>query len=282
VLASVTSSSAIARTAILSLFTLALGLGSTGCAEVVASSKHSREQGQKLYAEGSYIDAAGAFRNAIRKDPTDYRAYYGLGQSYDSAKSYHQAIQAYRTGLDVQKGTIPGREDKVMRVKLIDALAQSMAKGEARTIEDSGTPARPQTAENKFILAKAFAYMGDADSAIETYNQAVKIDKNDVAIVKAYGLYLEQIPGMRNDSVRQLKRAYQLDNKDQEVVAALRRNGIVPGPSLKESEQLAKPSVPKGPFPEVDIKKWQEQNAARQRSDTASTAEGAAPAGPRD
>ena len=278
----VTSSARIGRAAILSLFTLGLGLASTGCAEVVASSKHSREAGQKLYAEGSYVDAAGAFRNAIRKDPTDYRAYYGLGQSYDATKSYHQAAQAYRTGLDVQKRTIPGREDKAMRVKFIDALAQSMAKGEDRTLQDTGTPNQPNTAENKFILAKAFAYMGDADSAIETYNQAVKLDKTDFSIAKAFGLYLEQIPGMRDDAVRQLKRAYQLHNRDQEVNAALRRNGIVPGPSLKETDQLAKPSVPKGPFPEVDIKKWQEQNAARQRTGTASTAEGAAPTGPRD
>ena len=282
---SVTPSPRPARAAVLSLFILASlagGLASGGCAEVVASSKHSREEGGKLYAEGSYVEAAGAYRNAVRKDPTDYRAYYGLGQSYDATKSYHQAIQAYKTALDVQKRTLPGREDEAMRVKIIDALAKSMATGYDRTLQDTGSPEKPQTAEAKYIQAKAFAYLGDADSAIDTYQQAALLDKKDFAIAKDYGLYLEQIPGKRDDAAKQLKRAYQLNQKDPEVIAALRRVGIVPGPSLKEREQLANPSVPKGPLPEMDVKKWQ-QDYQQQRQGTASTAEGGTPpTGPRD
>ena len=269
------------RSVIPSLLVLSAACALAGCAEVVASSKHSREEGQKLYAEGNYVDAAGAYRNAVRKDPLDYRAYYGLGQSYDATKSYYQAIQAYQTALDVQKRTAPGREDTAMRVKIIDALAQAMARGYDRTLQEGGTPNQPQTAEVKYIQAKAFAYMGDADSAIETYRQATMIDKKDFAIAKDFGLYLEQIPGKREDAARQLKKAYQLNQKDPEVVAALRRVGVVPGPSIKDQEQLAKPSVPKGPLPEMDIKRWQ-QNYQKQNSGTASTAEGASSSGPRD
>lgn len=270
-----------ARAAVLSLSLLCAGLVSTGCAEVVASSKHSREQGQKLAAEGNHVDAAGAFRNAIRKDPTDYRAYYGLGQSYDATQSYHQAIQAYKTALDVQKRTAPGREDEAMRVKIIDALAQSMAKGYDRTLQETGSPNQPATAETKYVQAKAFAYMGDADSAIDTYRQAALLDKKDFAIAKDYGLYLEQIPGMRDEAARQLKRAYQLNSRDPQVASALRRIGVVPGPSLKDQQQLANPAVPKGPLPEVDVKRWQQQRQ-RQAGGTASTADGVAPSGPRD
>ena len=269
------------RAAVLSLLALSLGYAAGGCAEVTASSKHSREAGQKLYADGNYVDAAGAYRNAVRKDPTDYRAYYGLGQSYDASQSYHQAIQAYRAALDVRMRTAPGREDQAMRVKIIDALAQSMAKAYDRTIQDGGSPNQPQTAENKFIQAKAFAYMGDADSAIEAYNKAVLLDRKDFAIAKDFGLYLEKIPGMQTDSTRQLKRAYSMNDKDQEVIAALRRQGVVPGPSLKEVNQLASPAVPKGPLPEMDVKRWQ-QNYQRQQAGTASTEEGGAPSGPRD
>ena len=276
---SVIPSPRVLRAAVLSLSLLCAGLLSTGCAEVVASSKHSREEGQKLAAEGNHVDAAGAYRNAIRKDPTDYRAYYGLGQAYDASQSYHQAIQAYKTALDVQKRTAPGREDEAMRVKIIDALAQSMAKGYDRTLQDTGSPSKPETAENKYVQAKAFAYMGDADSAIDTYRQAALLDKKDFAIAKDYGLYLEQIPGMRDEASRQLKRAYQLNGKDPQVTAALRRIGVVPGPSLKDQERLASPPIPKGPLPEVDVKKWQQNQ--RQNGGTASTAEGA-PTGPRD
>lgn len=268
------------RAAVLSLLVLSLGYAAGGCAEVTASSKHSRESGQRLYAEANYVDAAGAYRNAVRKDPTDYRSWYGLGQSYDATNAHHQAIQAYQAALDVRRRTAPGREDEAMRVRIIDAMAQSMAKAYDRTIQDGGSPSAPQSAENKYIQAKTFAYMGDADSAIEAYNKASLLDKKDFAIAKDFGLYLEKIPGMQTDASRQLKRAYSINYKDQEVNSALRRMGVVPGPSLKEREQLASPAVPKGPLPEVDIKKWQ-QNRQRQQSGTASTAEGA-PTGPRD
>ena len=278
---SVKASSRGLRAAVLSLLALAMGFTAAGCAELTASSTSSREAGGRLYAEGAYVDAAGAYRNAIRKDPTDYRAYYGLGQSYDAIQAYHQAIQAYRAGLDVQKRTAPGREDRAMRVKLVDALGQSMAKAYDRTIQDTGSPNAPQTAESKYIQAKAFAYLGDADSAIDAYNKAALLDKKDFDIAKDFGLYLEKIPGMHTDATRQLKRAYQLNEKDQEVVAALRRLGVVPGPSLKERDELASPAVPKGPLPEVDIKRWQQQRQ-QQRTGTASTADSVAPTGPRD
>jgi tetratricopeptide (TPR) repeat protein len=252
---------------------------------VVASSKHSREQGQKLYAQGEYSDAAGAFRLAVRDDPTDYRSWYWLGQAYDKTQSYHQAIQAYRTALDVRKRTAPGREDEAMRVRTIDALGKSIAAGNERTFQAETNKGMQPSAEDKYVEAKAFEYMGDADAALEAYQQAVALDRKDFAIAKDYGLYLEKVPSMRDQAVKQLKRAYQMNAKDAQVVAALRRNGVVPGPSLKEMDQLAKPSVPKGPLPEVDIKRWQQQqNAARAGTPpgSASAVPAASASGPRD
>lgn len=267
---------------VLRLTVLSLSLPLLGCAEMTASSTSSRQAGQKMYAEGNYTDAAGAFRNAVRKDPTDYKSWYHLGQTYEAQKNWHQAIQAYQAALDVQKRTMPGREDEAMRVKIIDALAQAIARGNDGTFQDDAMAHRPRTAENKYVEAKAYAYMGDVDSAIEAFNQAVLLDKKDFAIAKDYGLFLEKLPGMRNDAAKQLKRAYQMKPKDEQVVAALRRVGVVPGPSLKEQEQLAQPALPKGPLPEVDIKRWREQNAARSAQGTASTAEQGATSGPRD
>lgn len=243
---------------------LAVAVAASGCAEVVASSKRPRESGNKAFAAGEYTDAAGAYRQAVQTDPLDYRAWYGLGQAYDATKSYHQAIQAYRTALDVRLRTLPGKEDEAMRVRIIDALGKSIAAGNDRGF--AGDPpggSKHPSAQEKYIAAKAFQYLGDADSAIDAYQQASLLDKKDLAIARDFGLYLEKIPAMQEQAVKQLKRAYTLDPKDQQVVAALRRNGIVPGPSLKDVEQLARPSVPKGPLPEIDIKKWQEEQAAR-------------------
>ena len=254
---------------------LALLVCASGCAEVVASSKKPRQAGEKAYAAGEYTDAAGAFRQAVRQEPLDYKAWYGLGQSYDKSHAYHQAIQAYRTALDVRKRTLPGKEDEAMRVTIIDALARSIAaaseNGFAPETASASTSAGKQgNAQEKYIAAKAFQYMGDADSAIEAYQQAALLDRKDFAIAKDFGLYLEKVPSMREQAMKQLKRAYQINPEDPQVVMALRRNGVVPGPSLKEPEQLARPAMPKGPLPEMDIKRWQQEReaaaAARQRA----------------
>ena len=250
-------SSLSSRSSLSLVVALALLSAASGCAEVVASSKKPRETGNKALTAGEYTDAAGAFRQAVRQDPLDYRSWYGLGQSYDKAEAYHQAIQAYRTALDVRKRTLPGKEDEAARVKIIDALAKSIAAGsehgfsaEPAAASSTGAGAGPgsagrqSNAEEKYIAAKAFQYGGDADSAIEAYQQAGMLDKKDFAIAKDFGLYLEKLPSMREQAVKQLRRAYQINPQDQQVIMALRRNGVVPGPSLKEPEQLARPAMP--------------------------------------
>src|ERR1051325_26272 len=51
----------------------------SGCADVVTYSAKSQEEGMRFYSEKAYGDAAGAFRNAIRQDPRDYKSHFYLG-----------------------------------------------------------------------------------------------------------------------------------------------------------------------------------------------------------
>ena len=67
---------------------------------------------------------------------------------------------------------------------------------------------------------------------------------------------IEQI-GQKQKAVYNLRKAYTLNEKDEQVNAALSRMNIVPGPGLKEQSQLAHPPIPEGPFPEVDLSKMQ-------------------------
>jgi Tfp pilus assembly protein PilF len=247
-----------------------------GCASALSSPKESRDRGMKLYQQQNYVDAAGAFRNAVQQNPRDFKSFYYMGACYDAMKMDHQAIQSYQSGLDVMKVTLAGREDQAMRVMMIDALARSIARGNDRTFQ-TALEARTQTAETKYLQAKIHQNLGDADSALESYQQAILLDKNDFAIIKDYGLYLEQL-GQAENATRILRRAYAMNTKDEQVVAALRRIGVVPGPSLKEQEQLVKPPVPKGPLPQIDVAKM--RNNGKPAGGTASTDAGTS--GPRD
>ncbi len=244
-----------------------LSLGLAGCgSEFITYSAESRQKGIELYNNGSYADAAGSFTNAIRQDPRDYQSHYYLGRSYESLNQQHQAVQAYRTALNVMQQSLVGQEDVAFRQKVLAGIASAAAKGNSPDINRAalGNAAQP-TAEDHFILAKIYRIHGDADSSLDEYGKSYQADSNNLPVAKEYGLYVAQL-GQSQRAAAILSRAYALNKKagrpdDPEVVAALRTVGVVPGPSLADEQDLAKPVIPPGPLPATeDIAKIRIQN----------------------
>ncbi len=237
------------------LLAAGLAIAVAGCADVLTYSKDSRDAGLKLYNQGQYELAAGSFQNAVKQNPRDFESFYWLGVSYDASKNYQQAIQAYRASLDVQQLTLDGRTQITFRRRTLDGLAIAISKSPSRNDEiqilDQKT-AGHGTAEDALLMAKIFRYSFDADSAIDAYNRAVLLDPSDVGISREAGLYFEQI-NKAQTAEPLLKRAYLANPQDNQVADALRRLGIVPGPSLKNEGDLAKPLIPRGPIPEIGM-----------------------------
>jgi tetratricopeptide (TPR) repeat protein len=254
----------ISRYLSLSLVALVVGLAA-GCADTITFSKDSRAHGLELMKKQQYAEAAGAFRNGVRQNPTDYESYYYLGQANDAMNQRHDAIAAYKTCLEVMDRTPVGRDDVAFRQNVLNAMAQSIAKSDTYDAEVNAleTKARGRSvAEDYFLLGKIYAFRGDADSAIDAYNRASKLDPGSFYITKEYGLYLERL-GQNTAALPLLKHAYAMNGNDPQVTAALRRLGVVPGPSLKDQSALAKPIVPKGPIPPVEDWGKSDQQSAK-------------------
>jgi Flp pilus assembly protein TadD len=234
---------------------LALGLGS-GCVTLDQQfSQKSHAEGARLYNAGDYDGAAGAYTNATKKEPRDYKAYYYLGCSYDATKAWEKAIHAYKTSLDVMALTFQGQHDQDFRLKVLDGLSQSIARSDTRQVELDLAERQSRTkheAEPYFLVAKIYRYSGDADLAVENYNKANLMDPENVAYVRELGLYFEQI-GQQQKAEPALRRAYSLGAHDEQVTAAMRRIGVIPGPAIKPQAQLVQPVVPQGPIPEVKL-----------------------------
>jgi tetratricopeptide (TPR) repeat protein len=221
----------------------------------VTNTKAVRNTGIAQYNAGEYTEAAGTFKNATRQDPRDYQSYAYLGDCYQQMGQQQQAIQAYKASLDTAKRTLQGHEDAPFRARTLDGLAGAIAKsGEVEIDAAQQAAATSATGEGYFLLAKVHRNLGDADSALDAYNRAALMGPKDFFVSKDYGLFLEQI-GQKQQAEKMLRRAYTLNSKDADVVAALRRIGVVPGPSLYEANALAKPAVPKGPIPPA--REWQ-------------------------
>jgi Tfp pilus assembly protein PilF len=230
-----------------------------GCQqEILSHNPESRAAGVKAFEEGSYADAAGAFRNAVRVDPRDYKSQCYLGQCYEKMNQHQQANQAYKASLDAQPSTLAGQEDKAQRIATIEALAACIAHGDNRDAETNVIEKQARATNNPqdyLLLAKIYQNRGDADSALDAYNRSALTASQDFTVLKEYGLYLEQL-GQTQKATLQLRRAYQMNPNDQQVNAALYRLHVIPGPGLKDEAQLTKPPLPQGPLPEVDLSRF--------------------------
>lgn len=212
-----------------------------------------REQGIGQYQKADYVNASSSFKEALRQEPGDYTSRYYLGECYDKLGQPQRAIEEYRTTLSVMSKSLEGKGDVAVRGKVLEALSEAIAHEPDRTgdlalIERQ----QPRSAENAVLLARIYRYSGDADMALTRYAEAQNIDPTNPLIAKEFGLYLEQL-GQNKRADAQLRHAYAMNTRDEEVAAALRRLGVVPGPSLKSEDALEKPFVPLGPLPEVDL-----------------------------
>jgi tetratricopeptide (TPR) repeat protein len=228
------------RAAIASIL-LAVLFFTTGCTEVLTYANKSRDEGMRLYDQRYYADAAGAFRNAIRQDPRDYRSQYWLGLCYDELKQHHQAFSSFRTSLDVMTQLGPNFVEGDFRQQVLDAYGASIARHDDNESEINALTKRAassNTGEEWFILAKAFRLRGDADRAVDAYTRAARVAGDDFFIRKEFGLYLLDPLGQNKDAEYWLRMANRLEPRDEQVNAGLAKLGVTVTASSRRREPI--------------------------------------------
>ena len=208
---------------------------------------HHYVRGQEFLQSEFFDKAVNEFHNAIRNDRLFTDAHYGLGQAYMGLRRYASAIQAYERCLDAARTIFSMREqDRARTDQLItdqlralrEALAQAgrMASGQRNAIlgiesrirelerSKSGLVNRYEPpAQVLFALGSAYYRQGDAITARERWELAVKVDPklgeawNNLAVV-----YMQS--GRRGEA--------------EDAVRNAERNGFRVNPQLKEDIKL--------------------------------------------
>jgi Flp pilus assembly protein TadD len=230
---------------------LGLAIAMTGCSDVMVNTLQSRNAGIKQYNAGQYVEASATFRTTLKGNPADYGSYYFLGACMAKMGSYEQAIQKYKTTLVLMSTDMVGREDRPFRLQCLNSLAEAVVASKDRDIQSALVKDQPAW-EAQYLMAKIHRGSGDADAALEAYTQASLLAPRDFVVAKENGLYLLQL-GQKDKARSELQRAYAMNTRDEEVALGLRRVGVVPGPSLKNESDMARPVIPVGPIPEVQI-----------------------------
>jgi Flp pilus assembly protein TadD len=253
---------------------LAAGIGGCGT-DLISYNREFRQHGFTQYNQQDYLNAAQNFKLALRDEPGDYLSRYYLGNCYEYMGHPLPAVKEYRTTLSVMDNSFEARQDMVTRSKVLNSMAEAIAKepdrgGDIALIESQ----RPRTIENAVLLARIYRLSGDADLAMTRYQEAEQLDPKDASIPKEFGFYLQGL-GQTHRADTQLRQAFALNTQDQDVAAALRGMGVVPGPSLKTEDGLEKPLMPLGPLPEVEFTTSSKQPAQPQPFPTNAGASGA-------
>lgn len=247
-----------------------------GCADALTYSTTERAEGRIALEEGDHEQAAMVFANQARRNPRDYKAHFHLGEARWAAGRYPEALRSYKTALDVMSLTPRGQNDREYRILILNEYARALAEVDTdgsllAQIEKTSAGNK----QKKLLIALAHAEAGRPDPAIGSFRSAMRLDRmsedQDPQIAKSFGLYLESIQ-QEAFAEEVLRRAYSLAPGDEEVAAALRRLGVVPGPAILSKNDLVPPVVPRGPIPQMRLKDAEEEPKQDQKQEQAPAA----------
>jgi Tfp pilus assembly protein PilF len=134
--------------------------------------------------------------------------------------------------------TLPGREDTAFHEQAMNHLARLLADADPSQAQTNLLIQQAQqdrSGEEYRIVARAFRYRSDADSAMQNYRTALLMSPHDFDINKEYGLYLIQL-SQSQSAVTLLREAYRQNQNDPQVNAALRQLGITPDDHLMNAQ----------------------------------------------
>jgi Tfp pilus assembly protein PilF len=229
----------------LALAVTAMLLGSTGCVDTTSYQYWATEKGMEQFKAGDYATAAGSFQDALRHEPRDYVAEYYLAASHDALKLHQQAVGEYKGALAVMITTSQGRRDTKFRYVIIDALAQSIARGDDVDSQIAELKTKAKVAEDYYVLAKVYQYAQDADSALTNYEKATMLDPKNAKYAEDYGLYLDRI-GQTGKAQQELLTAQSLGADDPQITSALQRMGSVGARGSTATPEPAEAKTPAG------------------------------------
>ncbi|MBN1224752.1 MAG: tetratricopeptide repeat protein [Candidatus Aminicenantes bacterium] len=140
------------------------------------------EEGNQLFQQGLYAEAAAKFGEFLERNPTIYQVNLNIGNCYRQLKEYDKALETYQIILDKvmeEKGSYEGD----------DSAARAMAGiGETYMLQGNLEKASefmkkaidlfPSDETLAFNVGEIFFNEGKADDAIEYYKLSAKIKEN--------------------------------------------------------------------------------------------------------
>ena len=210
------------RLLIVLCLTVLLGLFA-GC----QSNPMLRKQGMDALRAHDLAMAGARFAQAVKQDPTDWKAHHYLGKVY---LQQHRALDAK---LALEK-SLAQRHDAVEKPMILDDLAEALYRLDQREQLAQLLVSAAKQSHAPYAFRRQGLYLQkieDIDGAIVAFAKAAHFGPGDPQpYIDLANLYEST---HRLEQARQsLRRAYGIEPKNSEVNRRLRAYGIIPGPTI--------------------------------------------------
>jgi tetratricopeptide (TPR) repeat protein len=126
-------------------------------------------QGNKLYAESKYAEAAGAYGEAIKLNETQWAYYFNLGLAYKKMDKSEEAQAAFAKALELNPGSYSARKE------LAEGLAKAGKYEEAKALYLKAVEISADDPDVFYNLGLCQVSTGESEAAIASFLKCIAL-----------------------------------------------------------------------------------------------------------
>ena len=202
------------------LLALLLGIGmlNSGC---TVAARNYNMVGKEAFEQGQYSQAISEFQKAIAQDNRNAEAYYNLGATYytigkqtKNPQWTDQAEQLLRQSISLNPGSSEAHRT------LTALLVETGRTQYAYDLLNGWQQRNPANPAPLLELARLSQELGDSNRATNYLTDALRVDANNPAALKAMG-HVRERQGQLAMALENYTRSYQIDPRQTDVAARI-------------------------------------------------------------
>jgi|WetSurMetagenome_2_1015567.scaffolds.fasta_scaffold121135_2 tetratricopeptide (TPR) repeat protein len=126
-------------------------------------------QGNKLYSDQKYAEAAGAYEEAVKLSQTNWGYYLNLGLSYKKLEKRPEALAAFRKAVEISPESYSATKE------LGEALGKDGNFAEAKTYYQKAVDLSPDDPDAHYNLGACLTNTGEQDAALAHFQKVAEL-----------------------------------------------------------------------------------------------------------